>query len=68
VWLEDYRRACNEGGAKDDLFIIKNLPLHLADSARTWLEHLPCGKIKNWVQLRETFVSNFHSTYARPGK
>jgi hypothetical protein len=24
----------------DDLFVIKNLPLYLSDSARTWLEHL----------------------------
>ena len=41
VWLEDYRLACHAGGARDDYFIIKNLLLHLADSARTWLEHLP---------------------------
>jgi hypothetical protein len=27
VWLEDYRRACHAGGAMDDLFVIKNLPL-----------------------------------------
>jgi hypothetical protein len=31
----------------DDLFIIKNLPLYLNDSARTWLEHLPRGKIND---------------------
>jgi hypothetical protein len=29
----------------DDLFVIKNLPLYLGDSARTWLEHLPWDKI-----------------------
>jgi hypothetical protein len=34
IWLEDYRLACNAGGARDDLFIIKNLPLHITDSAR----------------------------------
>jgi hypothetical protein len=44
VRLEDYQLACHVGGAKDDLFIIKNLPLHLANSTRTWLEHLPRGR------------------------
>jgi hypothetical protein len=29
------------------LFIIKNLPLYLSDSARTWLEHPPRDKINN---------------------
>jgi hypothetical protein len=33
VWLEDYRLVCHAGGARDDLFIIKNLPLYLANSA-----------------------------------
>jgi hypothetical protein len=41
VWLNDYRLACQLGGATSDEVIIRNLPLHLADSARTWLEHLP---------------------------
>jgi hypothetical protein len=35
VWLEDYRLSCHAGGATDDLFVIKNLPLYLGDSART---------------------------------
>jgi hypothetical protein len=46
VRLEDYRLACHAGGAIDDLFVIKNLPLYLGDSVRTWLEHLPQDKIK----------------------
>jgi hypothetical protein len=41
VWLNDYRLACQLGGATTDKVIICNLPLHLVDSARTWLEHLP---------------------------
>jgi hypothetical protein len=41
VWLSDYRLACQRGGATTDEVIIRNLPLYLADSARTWLEHLP---------------------------
>ena len=41
LWLADYRLACQLGGADDDLLIIRNLPLHLADTARAWLEHLP---------------------------
>jgi hypothetical protein len=35
------------GGATDDLFVIKNLPLYLSDSACTWLEHLPRDKIND---------------------
>jgi hypothetical protein len=41
VWLNDYRLACQLGGATTNKVIIRNLPLHLADSAWTWLEHLP---------------------------
>ena len=32
LWLEDYRLACQAGGASDDNFIIRNLPLFLTDS------------------------------------
>jgi hypothetical protein len=35
VWLNDYRLACQLGGATTDKVIIRNLPLHHADSART---------------------------------
>jgi hypothetical protein len=59
VWLEDYRLACHAGGATDDLFVIKNLPLYLDDSAHTWLEHLPHDKIQDWTDLRWVFVGNF---------
>jgi hypothetical protein len=45
VWLNDYLLACQLGGATTDAVIIRNLPLHLADSARTWLEHLPPSQI-----------------------
>ena len=37
----DYCLACQLGGAEDDLLIICNLPLYLADSSKAWLEHLP---------------------------
>ena len=45
VWLNDYRLACQLGDATDDTIIIRNLPLHLADATRTWLEHLPADQI-----------------------
>jgi hypothetical protein len=67
VWLNDYRLACQLGGATSDEAIIRNLPLHLADSARTWLEHLPASQIHNWDDLVHTFVGNFQGTYVRPG-
>jgi hypothetical protein len=66
VWLNDYRPACQLGGATSDEVIIRNLPLHLADSARTWLEHLPSSQIHNWDDLVHTFVGNFQGTYVRP--
>jgi hypothetical protein len=47
VWLNDYRLACQLGGATTNEVIIRNLPLHLADSARRWLEHLPASQIHN---------------------
>jgi hypothetical protein len=67
VWLDDYRLACQLGEATSDEVIIRNLPLHLADSARTWLEHLPASQIHNWDDLVRTFVGNFQGTYVRPG-
>ena len=59
LWLEDYRLACQAGGADNDDFIIRNLPLFLADSARAWLEHLPSNAIQSWANLKEIFVGNF---------
>ena len=41
VCLNDYHLACQLGGATDDAVIIRNLPLHLADATRMWVEHLP---------------------------
>jgi hypothetical protein len=67
VWLNDYRLACQLGGATNDEVIIRNLPLHLADSARTWLEHLPASQIHNWDELVRMFIVNFHGTYVLPG-
>jgi hypothetical protein len=67
VWLNDYRLACQLGGATTDEVIIRNLPLHLANSAWTWLEHLPARQIHNWDDLVRTFVGNFQGTYVRLG-
>jgi hypothetical protein len=67
VWLNDYRLACQLGGATTDEVIIRNMPLHLADSVRMWLEHLPASQIHNWDDLVRTFVENFQGTYVCPG-
>jgi hypothetical protein len=67
VWLNDYRLACQLGGATTNEVIIRNLPLHLADSAQTWLEHLPPSQIHNWNDLVCTFVGNFQGTYVHLG-
>jgi hypothetical protein len=66
VWLNNYRLACQLGGATTDEVIIRNLPLQLADSARTWLEHLPASQIHNWDDLVRTFVGNSQGTYVHP--
>jgi hypothetical protein len=67
VWLNDYRLACQLGGTTTDEVIIRNLPLHLADSTRTWLEHLPASQIHNSDDLVRTFMGNFQGMYIRPG-
>jgi hypothetical protein len=67
IWLNDYRLACQLGSSTTDAVVIRNLPLHLADSARTWLEHLPPRQIHRWDDLLRTFVGNFKGTYVRPG-
>jgi hypothetical protein len=54
------------GRSTPDDVIIRNLPLHLAVSARTWLEHLSAIQIHNWDDLVRTFVRNFQGTYVRP--
>jgi hypothetical protein len=59
--------ACQLGRATTDEVIIRNVPLHLADSAWTWLEHLPASQIHNWDDLVCTFVGNFQGTYVRHG-
>ena len=66
LWLDDYRLACPAGGADNDDLIIHNLPLFLADSARTWLEHLPPNRIQSWADLKEIFVKNFQGMYKYP--
>jgi len=59
LWLEDYWLPCQAGGVNSDNFIICNIPLFLANSARTWLEHLPPNRIQSWMDLKEIFVGNF---------
>jgi hypothetical protein len=66
VWFNDYHLACQLGGATTDEVIIRNLPLHLVDSAQTWLEHLPASQIHNWDDLVRTFVENFQGMYVHP--
>ena len=66
LWLKEYRLACQAGSADDDYFIIHNLPLFLADMARTWPENLPPDWIQNWSDLKEVIVGNFQGTYKHP--
>jgi hypothetical protein len=67
VWLNDYHLSCQLGGTTDDAMIVRNLPLHLADSTWTWLKHLLASQIYNWDDLVNTFMGNFQGTYVRLG-
>ena len=63
----DYHLACQLRGVEDDLLISRNLPRHLADLARAWLEHLPEQLFHDWADLVKIFVRNFQGTYVRLG-
>ena len=67
VWLEDYRLACQAGGASDDRFIIQYLPICLGENVRAWLEFLPADSIGSWADLRKVFIGNFQGMYVRLG-
>jgi hypothetical protein len=47
LWLDDYRLAYQLGGTDNEHFIIRSLPLFLANLARAWLEHLSARRIYN---------------------
>jgi hypothetical protein len=47
VWLEEYRLACQAGGANDDQFVIQYLLICLGENVRAWLEFLPADTIDN---------------------
>jgi hypothetical protein len=68
VWLNDYRLACQLGRATTDEVIVRNLLLHLADSARTWLEHMPASQIHNWDDLVHTFMGELPGHVRAPWK
>jgi hypothetical protein len=59
IWLEDYHFTCRVVEADNDMFIIQLLPIYLADSARTWLDHLSRNTIDSWEDLKEIFTGNF---------
>jgi hypothetical protein len=59
LWLKDDRLVCQASGMHSDSFIIRNLPLFLADLARTWIEHLSPNKIQSWADLKEISMGNF---------
>ena len=55
LWLEDYRLACRANGTVSDNFIIRNLPMFLADLARTWLEGVQ--KVTGCLAVLGHFIS-----------
>jgi hypothetical protein len=67
VWLEYYHLARCMAEIRDDHFIIKFLPIHLAERTRAWLKHLLADTIHNWVDRQKAFVGNFQGTYKHLG-
>jgi hypothetical protein len=55
----DYRLTCRVGGEDSDMFIIRLLPIYLADMSRGWLDHLSKNSIDCWEDLKEFFIDNF---------
>jgi hypothetical protein len=51
------------GGATNDAGMIHNLPLHLMDSAHTWLKHLPASQIHGWDDVNGAFWYTKHVHY-----
>jgi hypothetical protein len=41
-------------------------PIYLADTARSWLDHLLRNTIDSWEDLNEVFTGNFHCMYVCP--
>jgi hypothetical protein len=67
VWLNDYRLACQLGGATGDEVIIRNLPRTSPIQPRRGSSICRASQIHNWDDLVCTFVGNFQGTYVRPG-
>jgi hypothetical protein len=47
--------------------MIQYLSLFLADSARTWLNHLGEGTVNSWANLDWQYYIHFEGAYAKPG-
>jgi hypothetical protein len=68
VWLQDYQLMRRVVGVDNDLFIIKLLPIYLANTSRAWIDHLRRNSIDCWEDLKEIFTGNFQGTYIQPSK
>jgi hypothetical protein len=55
-------------GVDSDLFIIKLLPIYLANTSRAWIDHLCRNSIDCWEDIMEIFTGNFQGTYIQPSK
>src|SRR5215216_3096012 len=66
-WLVDYVTVVHiaQGNLR---WAVRYVPQMLEGPARVWLNNLPAGSIKCWLDFEEMFVSNFTSTYKRPNR
>lgn len=48
-------------------FVTQFIPIFLANSAMTWLEHLHDGDIIGWYDLQKFFINHFDGAYTKVG-
>ena len=53
--------------APDTFFMIQYLPIYLTDFARSWLNNLRKGTIKQWANLERALYNHFEGAYTKPG-
>ena len=52
--------------APDMFFMIQYLPIYLTDFARSWLNNLRKGTIKQWADLEKALCNHFEGAYTKP--
>jgi hypothetical protein len=62
IWLLTYYVAIKAASSNFD-HMAASFPLMMGDATSLWLNNLPAGSITSWVNLSQSFTSNFQATY-----